>query len=299
MTARCAKFCRSREPAGLLRCIEARLAHRRGGASGRVTGLPSARTKPHRDLRGAFAVTPGRYNRAVTDSTAFSFAAWAERHLRPSQPGRRTVHHTLCRMRLQPALADDLVQEVLRRACQYDRDGVAVDNPAALLARLIHRAAVDIVRGRARRKEQLVRQVGVDPHVEVRDEPLDGVSPLDVEADVVADDSLAALRRGVLCTARDPMEAAAALAYLAIAVDGAAPGPHCPQPDGGATNRESAEWAALWYAGRRRCFATDDDTAARPATLRQRRNRVVQRVRRLLRDVAFTIGLQRRGASHG
>src|SRR5690606_27793068 len=103
--------------------------------------------------------------------------------------------------------------------------------------------------------------------------------------------------------ALDPAAGAAALAYLAITVDGAAPAPPCPQPDGGATAGERAEWAALHYSGQSRCFPRDDRPghggAGSPAAVRKRRSRAAGRMRDLLARAATAAGLEPQGALHG
>jgi hypothetical protein len=77
-----------------------------------------------------------------------------------------------------------------------------------------------------------------------------------------------------------PSRVATALAFLVAAVDEAAVGDSCPQPAGGAGEREAAEWAGLWYGGRDDCFPLRGakDTAA----IRKRRSRAVAELQEVL-----------------
>ena len=215
-----------------------------------------------------------------------------------SAEGRAAVRRARARAGLPPAVEDDLAQEVLRRLTVAAGRLREVGNLAALVTTVAHRAAVDLLRGRVRGPQEIVRPTLVDPDVEVRVPSLDGASPLDVEADVVGGALLADVRRRVLAAAADdPARAAAALAFLAITCDGAVPGDDCPRPAGGASPDEAATWAALWYAGHRDCFTATPTVGA--AAVRKRRSRRTGRLRALLRDVAAAVGLDREGAHHG
>lgn len=227
-----------------------------------------------------------------------SAADRAARFLR-SDAGRAAVRRALRITHLPAALADDLVQDALRRVwVATTGDEAAVDNIEALVTTVLHRAAVDIVRNRIRGPQVIDWRESVDPDAAGQGTPFDGASPLDVEADVLARQSLAAVRRAVHhALSVDPAAGAAALAYLAVAVDGAAPGHGCPQPAAGSTPGEAAEWAALWYAGRSACF--EGDGAAAPAAVRKRRSRQARRMRDLLATAASSAGLHREGAHHG
>jgi hypothetical protein len=241
------------------------------------------------------SVTPPRYNRAVPRTESANAAERAAHFLR-SPAGRATIHRTLTARQLPRSLADDLIQDVLGRVCAAAGQGVAIDNVEAFATRLAQRSAVDIVRGRIRHP-QLVDLRGVDPDAEVQGQPFAVASPLDVEADALAGEALAAVRRLVHHRlAADPSAGAAALAYLAVMVEGASPGDRCPQPLAGASPDEAAEWAALWYGGRRDCFAGDATTT--PATVRKRRSRLVHRFRDVLTGSAATAGLERQEAMH-
>jgi hypothetical protein len=224
-------------------------------------------------------------------------AELAARFLR-SETGRGIVRRTLATQRLPLTLADDLIQDTLRRVwVATNGTGLAVDNLEAFVSTLLRRSAVDIVRGRIRSPQVIDRRAAVDPDAEVQGWPFDGPSPLDVEADALAGESLAVIRRAIHNgLSVDPVAGAAALAYLAVTVDGAPVAPHCPQPAGGATAVEAAEWVALWYAGRHDCFSID--AAIQPATVRKRRSRWTRRFRDLLTRVATAVGLEREGALH-
>jgi DNA-directed RNA polymerase specialized sigma24 family protein len=232
-------------------------------------------------------VTPPGYNRAVITSDMPDAAVAADRFLR-SAAGRAAVHRTLTAKRLPATLADDLTQDVLRRVwVETAVNGTVVDNLEGFVVLLLHRAAVDIVRGRVRSPQTIDLRAVVDPDAEGQ-----GVlaSPLDVEADAIAGESLAVVRRvlhhGLTV---DPAAGAAALSYLTVTVDAAPPAPDCPQPAGGATPADAAEWAALWYAGHRDCFARPG--ATHTAVVRQRRSRLARQFRKRLTDAAVAAGL--------
>ncbi|HEX6421061.1 MAG TPA: hypothetical protein VFZ77_21335 [Acidimicrobiales bacterium] len=229
-----------------------------------------------------------------------SAADRAARFLR-SDAGRAAVRRALRIAHLPASLADDLVQDALRRVwVATSGDGAVVDNLEALVTTVLHRAAVDIVRNRVRGPQVIDWREGVDPDAGGQGTPFDGASSLDVEADVLGRHSLAAVRRAVHhALSVDPAAGAAALAYLAVAVDGAAPGPDCPQPAAGSTPGEAIEWAALWYAGRSSCFDAGGDGGPPPSAVRKRRSRQARRMRELLAAAASSAGVHREGALHG
>ena len=230
-------------------------------------------------------------------------AETAARFLR-SDTGRAAVHRTLEARGLPRALADDVIQDALRRVCVASLTGdTAVDNIEAFVVTVVQRAAVDILRGRIRRP-QVIDLHGVDPDAGVQGWPL-AAMPLDVGADIVAEESLAAVRRAVHHSLTiDPLAGAAALAYLAVAVDGAVPPADCPRPRAGATATDAAEWAGLWCSGRRDCFPGEaldprGAGAADAARVRKRRSRGSRHFRRVLTDAAASAGLGREGATRG
>jgi DNA-directed RNA polymerase specialized sigma24 family protein len=226
-------------------------------------------------------------------------AEQADRFLR-SSAGRALINHILATNRLPRFLADDLRQDALRRVWAATAEtAVAIDNLGGFVATVLHRAAVDIVRGRVRGPQAMDWQQVIDLDAAGWGWPFDGALPLDVEADAVAGESLAAIRRAIhRGLAVDPVSGAAALAYLTVAVDGAPVPPDRPQPAGGATATEAAEWAALWYAGHRHCFAGPAVPTASPA-VRKRRSRLVRRFRDRLTVTARLVGLEPEGARNG
>lgn len=243
-------------------------------------------------LDGPLNVTPRGYNRPMDNQQPPGVAERADRFLR-STTGRATVHRILATQRLPRTLADDLCQDVLRRVIvASSQQGTAIDNLEGFVTRALHHAAVDIVRGRIRSPQTVGPRVTVDPDADGRSWSHDAIaSPLDVEADALAFESLAAVRRAIhQLLGLDPTAGAAALAYLAITVDGARTGPDCPQPAGGANPREAADWVGLWYAGCDHCFPSDDDATTR-STVRKRRSRAMERVHDLLVRSAVAVGL--------
>lgn len=199
--------------------------------------------------------------------------------------GRNVPARALVRVGLPKDLADDLVQEVLIRAYRAELRGDVVDNIEAFVTTLVHRAAVDLIRGVRRRPE------GHPPEHRPDDEPIDTLADAvltDLEA--IAGLLGVELRQRLGSQLADhPVAAAGALVVLAIAVDGAAPADDCPAPAGGAGDDEAAVWAGLFYAGERRCFPgprTPEDAA-----MRQRRSRAVRRQRALLRVLLTELGV--------
>jgi hypothetical protein len=226
-------------------------------------------------------------------------AEQADRFLR-SSAGRALINRILSTNRLPRFLADDLRQDALRRVWAATfRAADAIDNIEGFVATVLQRAAVDIVRGRVRGPQAIDWRQVIDLDAAGRGWPLDGSLPFDVGADVLAAESLAAVRRAIhRGLGDDPAAGAAALAYLSVAVDGAPVPSDCPQPIGGATAIEAAEWAALWYAGQRGCFASPSVRRASPA-VRKRRSRFVRRFRNRLAVTARLAGLEPEGARHG
>ena len=229
----------------------------------------------------------------------------ADRFLR-SGAGRALIHRILATNRLPRSLADDLAQDALRRVwvTLTSGDGV-IDSLEGFVTVVLNRAAVDIVRGRVRGPQAIDWQQGVDLDADGWGWPLEGPSPLDVEADALARTALVSVRRAVhTVLSIDPVSGGAALAYLNVAVDGAPVAPDCPQPGRGATPTDAAEWAALWYAGRRDCFvdaalgAPPPADAAASGAVRKRRSRHARRFRDRLLLAARMSGLEPEGVSH-
>jgi DNA-directed RNA polymerase specialized sigma24 family protein len=205
----------------------------------------------------------------------------AVRQFLASPQGKAHTHRALSRCKLSASLEDDLVQEVLRRCASRISLGKAIDNPGGFATVLLHRASVDIVRG------QLHRPLAFG--LLGSDEPADvDVEDGGFEADVVVADMVGGLRRA-LHGLTGPRRIAAALAYLVASFDQAPVGAACPQPVGGAGAQEAAEWAGLWYSGRRDCFP---DGAAGEAAVRKRRSRAVAELHAALVEAAAGAGIE-------
>src|SRR5688500_3771585 len=86
--------------------------------------------------------------------------------------GRNVAARELARLGLPKDLVDDLVQEVLLRAHRAELRGDVIDNVAAFVTAIAHRAAVDLIRGVRRRPEGHLIPAGPDG------------DPLDTLADV-------------------------------------------------------------------------------------------------------------------
>lgn len=245
---------------------------------------------------------------SITES--LNTAEVAARFLR-SDTGRAAVHRSLASLHLPRALADDVIQDALRRVwVATSSGGEHIDNVEAFVTTLVRRAATDIVRTRVRRL-QVVELRDVDLDAEVQGCWFTPASHLDVGADAVAGESIATVRRTIHhLLGTDPQAGAAALAYLVVSVDGAVPAADCPRPAGGATEVDDAEWAGLWYAGQYECFATASageglsdggrgDGAGRSVRVRKRRSRATHRFRDLLARAAVVAGVREEGVHHG
>jgi hypothetical protein len=206
--------------------------------------------------------------------------------------GRTRVRHALDRYRLPPTLADDLAQEVLYRAWLAIARGEAIISVPAFATTLLSRAAVDLLRGRARRGEDLEppgAESGdrVDPDPEADADA--GTDPVGDTVAVALDPPVAdGMRRslhGLL--GPQPAAGAAALAYVTLVADDVPPPADCPAPRGGVDPQERLAWAALWCTGRDDCFeAPPGRPAADPAATRARRSRALRTMRALLARAA-------------
>ena len=131
---------------------------------------------------------------SITESP--NTAEVAARFLR-SDAGRAAVHRSLATLHLPRALADDVVQDALRRVCVATAPGgEPIDNVEAFVTTVVHRAAIDIVRGCVRRP-QVVDLRGVDPDAEVQGCWFTPASHLDAGADACAGEALASVRRTI------------------------------------------------------------------------------------------------------
>ena len=196
-----------------------------------------------------------------------------------SSDGRAMTTRALQRRGLPLGLRDDLVAEVLRRVVGAEARE-PIDNPAGFATTAAQYAAADLLRGELRRPLPLLPTAG-----ETDDLELDVAAVESVDDEVLAAVARRDLREALFDDAvSEPSRVATALAYLAARVDDAPVGPRCPRPVGGAGAQEAAEWAGLWYGGRRDCFPQErgPDSAA----LRKRRSRAVAHLHALLRAAA-------------
>jgi DNA-directed RNA polymerase specialized sigma24 family protein len=194
-----------------------------------------------------------------------------------SDAGKRAVRRAAERQGVV-YLADDLVGDVLYRTQVADARGDRIENVAAWSTRLLHDAAVDLLRGERRRFLPLPALP--DEHDDAAEPPdaAPGIEDALVHVDVVEQLRRAIVRMLVPC----PWVGAAALARLAYALDGAGVAVDCPRPAGGAGEQEAADWAGLWYAGRDECFPGAGEMDGN--TIRQRRARAASKVRALLAE---------------
>ena len=202
-------------------------------------------------------------------------AAWLR-----AREGAARVRRALDRHRLPAALADDLAQEVLCRTWRALGRGEVINSVPAFASVLLARAAVDVVRGRARRGE--LAEVWAGGVARPPEEAHDG-DPVGETVAVALDRPGADGVRRELQTLAGPQPAAgaAALAYVTLVADHVAPPPGCPAPEGGVDPEEALAWAALWCSGRDDCFET-----GAPAAVRARRSRALRAMRALLARAA-------------
>jgi hypothetical protein len=216
-------------------------------------------------------------------------------------PGGRTrIGHTVDRYRLPPALADDLVQEVLYRAWRAIRGDEAVVSAPAFATTLLTRAAVDLLRGRAPREEAPERPgapsgplADADAGTERESGTVAGAAPgagpvgdaVPVALDAPLADDMRRSLHGLL--GPYPATGAAALAYVTLVADGVPPPSDCPAPEAGVDPEEGRAWAALWCSGRDDCFEAGpggpaDDPTGGQGAVRARRSQALRAMRALL-----------------
>jgi DNA-directed RNA polymerase specialized sigma24 family protein len=207
-------------------------------------------------------------------------AAWLR-----AREGRARVRRALDRHRLPPALADDLAQEVLCRAWRALGRGEVINSVPAFVTVLLARAAVDVVRGRARRGELAEAPAGAGAS------SLEGAHDGDPVGETVA---VVLDRPGADGVRRElhglagpqPVAGAAALAYVTLVADDVPPLAGCPAPEGGVDPDEALAWAALWCSGRDDCFDAGAAGAIAPGAVRARRSRALRAMRALLARAA-------------
>ena len=198
-----------------------------------------------------------------------------------SSDGRAAASGQLRRVRLADDLADDVLQQVALSLERLALREVTIEQPVALARKMIHDAAVNLVRSRARRS---ARELAADRlrHLE----PVDDGSAAD---HLVAEDAVDELRRQLhLRAADDPGFVSTALTFVSITADQARIGQSCPRPAGhGADPTDEPVWAALWYGGHRDVFASDGGRAR--STAAQQRRRLAQRFRDRLRQLVSEV----------
>jgi DNA-directed RNA polymerase specialized sigma24 family protein len=204
--------------------------------------------------------------------------------------GRRYARSCVRKNRLPVHLTEDLVQETLLALHRAELRGREIDNVEAYAVRTMHHIAVDLVRGRVRRREAevvpLIVDDGPEPPI-----PDDGAFDLGVVAALALADARRTVAR---LLHRRPRAASGALAVLAHAdpSDPADPADDCPKPAGGATPGQAAAWVGLFYAGLRDCWSDDGDTDAG----RKRRSRSAADQRAVLDEALAAAGLIPGGA---
>jgi len=204
-----------------------------------------------------------------------------------SPEGRHAAERVASKRGLVAALVDDLVSDASSRALAFLRRGERADVPSAFGRRLLNFAALDLLRG---------RRPFVAPAASIDDEGFaePGDPGVDVEASAIGGgggDSVREQLRGALLAGGRTV--AAALTYLAVAVEGARPNVSCPQPGQGAGPVEGAEWVGLWYSGHDDCFTSPVHPDG--AALRKRRSRAVQKLRSTLIAAAERAGVAEEG----
>jgi hypothetical protein len=212
--------------------------------------------------------------------------------------GAKLLRRRLAKAKLPEAYLGDLYTLVYRRVQRAEEQGIEVEVLARWVAHVARWAAIDLVRGRARRREREALAVNeaeaADPTV-LR--PLaDDLGPDDLvaeELDVARfGEAVEQIRISVaqaLGDARNPHPAAGALAVLAIVAGDAEPADDFNGPVGGVSQNQAVPWAGVFYGGPDRCFPTSSDPE--DDAMRKRRSRALQRQAKLLQAAAVEAGL--------
>jgi hypothetical protein len=191
--------------------------------------------------------------------------------------GRQMVAQRLARLRLPAGLSDDVTQEALLRVLRAEQRGIEPRNVDAFVTTLVHRTALDLLKGLLRRPEgHIAAAPEQEPGWDLADDEPDPVEQL------VVDERLRELGDQVGATrvrlagglGVKPHPGAAALAVLAIVHGDATPAADCPTPRGGVAEEEGVWWAGVFYSGPDGCFATDG--SAEDAKTRKRRSLALQ-----------------------
>ncbi len=204
--------------------------------------------------------------------------------------GHSVVRGQLRRHGLPVDVFDDIVQGVLCRVLRVELEtpGFEPENLEAWTSRVVQRETRDILRGRVRRldRETPVFE-GTDDGSDFWDrQPDRAPSPEDevefetVDMAISAERIVGVRRRLAQALTSKPYPAAAALCLVTISSDGAEPADDCPRPRGGVSQDQAPWWAAVFYSGRRTCFAVDGDHE--DAAMRTRRSRALRETRTIL-----------------
>lgn len=201
-----------------------------------------------------------------------------------SDDARAAAAAELHRRALPVALVDDVLgAAAIAVGAAAGTDAlVDVANPVAYARRVVTTKTIDLLRGRIRSR---AHETDLDDELDVPSG--DGDSAAEFAAAEMEDNMRVVLHP--LLAGRRPWAAAAALTAVTLAVhrDVALP-QRIPTPDA-ASAGVADRWAALWLAGVRDCFPTDN--ALDDAAMRQRRSRALRAVDAVLREAAATIGL--------
>jgi len=203
--------------------------------------------------------------------------------------GSAALGRVLRRYRLPDAFDAELTVAVIHAAELMDARGEAIDNVAAWTQRTLRLRALDLLKSPGSRR-------AVAPHDQPDTDLAAGIAESDdplaeLELQMEVDD----LRRSLGARWADahPWRVSGSLTFLSITCDGAVAGESCPQPISGATERDAALWASLYYAGERDLFPTGpgSDSAAQ----RQQRKRRMTHVSSLVGE-AYLASQGARGA---
>ena len=201
-----------------------------------------------------------------------------------SDDARAAAAAELHRRALPVALVDDVLGAAAVAVGAAAGSGALaeVTNPVAYARRVVTTKTIDVLRGRIRER---AHETELDGDLDLPDG--DGDAIADLAAGEIEDRMRMTLHP--LLAGRRPWAAAAALTGLTLALhrDVAVPR-RVPAPDA-ASAADADRWAALWLAGVRDCFPSEESPD--DAAMRQRRSRALRAVDAVLREAAASIGL--------
>jgi hypothetical protein len=233
-------------------------------------GTPGEGWKSGRGRKGLLVHTVGMRRH---DSTSHDWpGTMAVQAYLQSREGKDALHSALSRQRLSRSLEDDLRSMVEDAAMKLDRAGEPIRSPGGFVRDVAHKQAVGLVRVEIAERRRFCRPIpGHD--TETHASHVIAIERGFEEFEI--DDRLRSVRRSLMDPRlrAQPWERSAVANYVAIRAEGRMPGEHCPQPRGGTSDHHTAEWAALWYSGKRGCFAVGDNEDS-PA-VRQARSRAM------------------------